>query len=77
MKSLQIILTICVCLLTFSNVSARDNSFRLDFDGDGRTDLALYREGSRSIDLAPQQSYWFYLSTRTGADGRNSVGAHA
>lgn len=69
MKSLQIILTICVCLFTFSNVFARDNSFRLDFDGDGRTDLALYREGSRSIDIAPQQSYWYYLSTRTGATG--------
>ncbi len=62
-------LSFILSLFLTSVVSAIDNSFKLDFDGDGRTDIALYREGSRSIDIAPQQSYWFYLNTRTGQMG--------
>jgi hypothetical protein len=46
--------------------SAIDRSFKLDFDGDGRTDIALYREGSRGID-APQPSFWYFLNTNNGA----------
>ena len=48
-----------------SGVFATDNSFRLDFDGDGRTDIAVYREGSRDIAVAPQPSYWYFLNTNT------------
>jgi len=66
MKSLRTILFLCICSLLVVKVSATDNSFKLDFDGDGRTDLALYREGSRSLDVAPQPSYWYYFNTRTG-----------
>ncbi len=66
MKIPQIVFVVCICLLCVLNISATDNSFKLDFDGDGRTDLALYREGSRSVDIAPQSSYWYFLSTRTG-----------
>jgi hypothetical protein len=64
-RSLRIILAICVCLFATSHLSAIDNSFKLDFDGDGRTDIALYREGSRGGD-APQPSYWYFLNTQTG-----------
>ena len=64
MRFLRISLVICL-FLTLS-VSAVDNSFKLDFNGDGRTDIALYREGSRSGDVAPQTSYWYFLDTRTG-----------
>ena len=65
MKSLRTILFLCICSLLAVKVSATDNSYKLDFDGDGRTDIALYREGSRSLDVAPQPSYWYFLSTRT------------
>ena len=66
MKISQIVFAVSLCLLPILNIFATDNSFKLDFDGDGRTDLALYREGSRSIDLAPQSSYWYFLNTHTG-----------
>jgi hypothetical protein len=66
MKSLRVSFVICICLCLISSVSATDNSFKLDFDGDGRTDLALYREGSRNINVAPQPSYWYFLNTNTG-----------
>lgn len=66
MKTLRVSIVIWFCLLLTVSVSAVDNSFKLDFDGDGRADLALYREGSRSVENAPQLSYWHFLSTRTG-----------
>ena len=65
MKFLRIIFVVCIGLFFTTNIFATDNSFKLDFDGDGRADIALYREGSRSLDLAPQPSYWYFLSTRT------------
>ena len=65
MKSLRVIWVICICLFQILSVSATDNSFKLDFDGDGRTDLALYREGSRDINVAPQPSYWYFFNTHT------------
>jgi spore coat protein A, manganese oxidase len=58
-----------ILLLLTSNILAVDNSFKLDFDGDGATDIALYREGSRAPDVAPQMSVWYYLNTRTGQMG--------
>ena len=69
MKSLRVILVICICFFLVSSVSATDNSFKLDFDGDGRTDLALYREGSRDVSVAPQPSYWYFMNATTGAWG--------
>jgi hypothetical protein len=66
MKSLRVSFVISICLFLTSVGSATDNSFKLDFDGDGRTDLALYREGSRDINIAPQPSYWYFLNTQTG-----------
>jgi len=64
MRCLRISFLVCICLFP-ALIFATDNSFRLDFDGDGRTDLALYREGSRTAG-APQPSLWFYASTATG-----------
>ncbi|MBS1795629.1 MAG: VCBS repeat-containing protein [Acidobacteria bacterium] len=55
-----------ICFFLTVSIAATDNSFKLDFDGDGRTDLALYREGSRDLAVAPQPSIWYFLSTRTG-----------
>ena len=66
---LKFSLFVCLFLLCAGVVSARDNSFKLDFDGDGKTDIALYREGSRSPDAAPQPSYWYYLNPLTGNNG--------
>jgi hypothetical protein len=67
MKFLRI--SLVICLLLSVRVSAIDKSFKLDFDGDGRTDIALYREGSRSAEDAPQASYWYYMNTVTGQTG--------
>ena len=63
---LRIILALYLCLGAVLHISATDNSFKLDFNGDGRTDLALYREGSRASHLAPQSSYWFFMDPLTG-----------
>jgi hypothetical protein len=68
-RTLRVSFVICICLLLTFSIPATDNSFKLDFDGDGRTDLALYREGSRDISVAPQPSYWFYLNTNNGRWG--------
>ncbi|HEX6127146.1 MAG TPA: VCBS repeat-containing protein [Pyrinomonadaceae bacterium] len=65
MRRLRVSLLVCICLLHGLTVFATDNSFKLDFNGDGRTDIALYREGSRAGDIAPQPSYWFFLDTQT------------
>lgn len=66
MKVLHLSFTIFICLFFGITAFAVDNSFKLDFDGDGRTDIALYREGSRDIKIAPQPSYWYFLNTQTG-----------
>jgi hypothetical protein len=65
MRCLQISLLVCICLLTALTIYSTDNSFKLDFDGNGRTEAVLYREGSRGSE-APQPSYWFFLDTQTG-----------
>ena len=69
MQSLRVSFVFCIYLLLPLSVFATDNSFKLDFDGDGGADLVLYREGSRSPDIAPQQSYWYFLNPRTGQTG--------
>jgi len=65
MKFLQVSFVVCICLFPALRIFATDNSFKLDFDGDGRTDIAVYREGSRDITIAPQPSYWYFLNTQT------------
>ena len=65
-RSLRVVWVLCVCLSAVIGASATDNSFKLDFDGDGRTDIALYREGSRGSS-APQSSFWYFLNTNSGA----------
>ena len=64
-KSFRIVWILSICLSAVAGVSATDNSFKLDFNGDGRTDIAVYREGSRGID-APQPSIWYFLDTTNG-----------
>ena len=66
MGFLRVILVISVFLFSATPVQATDNSFKLDFNGDGRSDIAMYREGSRSPDIAPQPSLWYFLNTHTG-----------
>ena len=67
-------LVISLCLLTCIPAFATDNSFKLDFNGDGRTDIALYREGSRAQGQAPQPSYWYFMSTLTGQPFQTQFG---
>ena len=66
MKNLRIVFACCICLILNLSIIAVDNSFKLDFDGDGSTDIALYREGSRTTGIAPQVSTWYFLNTNTG-----------
>ena len=62
----------CVIIFTvlFTTVVtfATDQSAKLDFNGDGRTDIAVYREGSRSPLTAPNASYWHFLDTFSEVD---------
>jgi hypothetical protein len=54
---------IVVCLLAFQQTAqAIDTSTRLDFDGDGKTDFAVYRKGLLNTD----QSYWLYVKSSDG-----------
>jgi hypothetical protein len=69
-KTLRNSFVTCIFLLFVLSAFARDNSFKLDFDGDGGTDLVLYREGSRLPTSAPQPSYWYYLNPLTGQTGQ-------
>lgn len=65
MRCLRTSLLICIGLFFASPTFSTDHSFKLDFDGDGGTDIALYREGSRTSADAPIPSYWFFINTRT------------
>ena len=65
MRCLRISFLVCIVLFPAGTVSATDNSFKLDFIGDGRTEAALYREGTRGGN-APQPSFWYFLDTQTG-----------
>lgn len=56
---------VCICLFPARVGLATDNSFKLDFNGDGRSDIALYREGSRSPASAPQPSFWYFMNPLT------------
>ena len=61
--------SICLSLvfyLTFAfSAQARDVSYKLDFDGDGKADIAVYRPGDpASFDRPP--SYWYVLLSSSG-----------
>ena len=66
MRCFTLSLLVCICLSPINVAFATDNSFKLDFNGDGRTDIAVYREGSRNPETAPQHSLWYFLNTHTG-----------
>ena len=66
MRFFRVVSSLCICLSVSVVALAIDNSFKLDFDGDGKTDIAVYREGARSAQ-GPQPSYWYSLNTQTGA----------
>lgn len=59
---------VCVfCIASFLNLAVHpiDNSNRMDFDGDGRTDISVYREGSR-VTPPFSPSYWYVLNSSNG-----------
>ena len=57
------LLAIVVCLLLLGQTAlATDPTFKLDFDGDGKTDIAMYRKGFLNTD----QSYWRYIKSSDG-----------
>ena len=65
-KLFRLVLTVLTSFSALVSTLATDNSFKLDFNGDGRTDIALYREGSRAPVVAPQPSYWYLMNTANG-----------
>lgn len=63
-KRLFKVFGVVACLLTFGRPArAVDPTTRLDFDGDGKTDIAVYRKGFLNTD----QSYWIYVKSSDGA----------
>lgn len=52
-------------LSLISTANATDNSAKMDFDGDGKTDLAVYHPGRRNI-FPLQDSYFYILGSQTG-----------
>ncbi len=58
----------CWLILFSCTILATDQSVKNDFDGDGKTDIVVYREGaytpSNPNPLNP--SYWYILSSQTG-----------
>lgn len=56
--------------LTFAfDAYSIDPTNKLDFDGDGKADIAVYREGSANDRVSSQAysgSYWYYLGSSSG-----------
>jgi spore coat protein A, manganese oxidase len=65
-KLFRLLLAVGLSFSALVPTLATDRSFKLDFNGDGRTDIALYREGSRAAGVAPQPSYWYFMNTANG-----------
>jgi hypothetical protein len=53
-------------LAAVSVVSATDPSYRLDFDGDGKTDIAVFDADGGCGIIAPSSAYFRYKSSLTG-----------
>ncbi len=51
-----------ILFLTFS-VNATDASYKMDFDGDGKTDIAVFRPGQRNVFPLPP-SYFYVLGSQ-------------
>jgi len=56
--------TVFILGLTFS-VKASDASYKMDFDGDGKTDIAVYRAGQRNVFPLPP-SYFYVFGSQSG-----------
>ncbi len=57
-------------LIFATNIYARDLTNRLDFNGDGRADIAVYREGNQSRSTAVYDpSTWYYSDPISGTSG--------
>jgi hypothetical protein len=56
--------------LTFAfDAYSKDPTNKLDFDGDGKADIAVYREGAANDRVSSQAysgSYWYYLGSTSG-----------
>jgi len=62
-------------LLLTNNAYAVDPTNRLDFNGDGRADIAVYREGNQSrLTAIYYPSEWYYLDPVTGTSGGTQWG---
>lgn len=59
------IAVLCLLLGGSFDLFARDNSVKFDFDGDGKTDISVYRPGEWTI-LGRTPSTYFYISSLTG-----------
>ena len=46
-------------------INAADPSYRMDFDGDGKTDIAVFRPGQRDVFPFPP-SYFYILGSQSG-----------
>ena len=56
---------LCLNLFTILTVKATDPSYKMDFDGDGKTDMAVYRPGERNVFPLPSSNF-YVLSSQTG-----------
>jgi FG-GAP-like repeat len=64
-KTTPIIFVFIFNLLFSLNAFAIDPSYKMDFDGDGKTDLAVYRPGQRNV-FPFRESYFYILGSQTG-----------
>lgn len=57
------LITLVACLLfCWQTAQATDPTAKIDFDGDNKTDIAVYRKGL----LKSDPSYWFYIRSSDG-----------